>query len=44
MVEVVEVIVESVDENVEDWDIIDFNGEYIASPINSYLSVDSNLA
>ena len=44
MVEVVEVIVESVDENVEDWDIIDFNGEYIASPMNSYLTVDFNLA
>ena len=40
IVEVVEYIVESVDENVEERDNIDFNGYYVASPINSYLTAD----
>ena len=35
-IEDVEDIVESVDENVEDRDIIHVKEEYIASPINSY--------
>ena len=42
-VEVVEDIVESVHENVEDRDIIDVNIEYIATPINSHLTADPNL-
>ena len=33
-------IVESVNENVEDRDIIDVNEEYIASPINLYLKAE----
>ena len=41
--EVVEDIVESVNENVKDMNIIDVNGEFIASLINSYLTVDPNL-
>ena len=40
IVEVVEYIVESVDENVEERDNIDFNGYYVASPINSHLTAD----
>ena len=40
IVEVVEDIVESVDENVEVRDNIDVNGECIASPINSYLTAE----
>lgn len=41
-VEVVEVIVESVDENLKDWDIIHVNKEYIVPPINSFLTAEPN--
>ena len=33
---------ESVDENVEDQDIIDVHGEYIANPINSDIAAGLN--
>ena len=42
IVEAVKDIVKSVNENAEDHDIIHVNEEYIASPINSYLTADPN--
>ena len=42
IVDAVKDIVKSVNENAEDHDIIHVNEEYIASPINSYLTTDPN--
>ena len=43
IVKVVADIAKSIDENVEDWNIIDVNGEDIAGPINSYLTADPTI-
>lgn len=43
IVKVVADITKSIDENVEDWNIIDVNGEDIARPINSYLTADPTI-